>query len=341
MISVKKKYIFLIYLYSLAAHIALVFAAASFAAGVKNSITSDETADLLKASRAPLAFKVSLIGRRGNSYDESKIDAAVKFDEIKKLISRNLPRVVEKNIEPPPVRESVKKSTAAAITPVINPAFVEKSEKAVEKKINKAPVEEIKKKSGRDSVRKAVPKAVSNVSKKAAVERKKIEKNMAGNSDFYSDSSQLNKTSDAASAGGGNVNSPGDSPGAEVFGNFSGGEKSGSRLAGTPDGQADPALELKSIDIFKAIVGEKIRSNIKYPYNCRRFGIEGTVRVKFEIVSSGRLASVKVAESSNNSDIDESAMAAVKKSEPFLPYPDSVSKNSITFVLPLNYRLNE
>lgn len=134
MISVKKKYIFLIYLYSLVAHIALVFAVGSFAAGVKNSMNSDETADLLKESLAPLAFKVSLIGRRGNSYDDSKIDTAVRYDEIKKLISRNLPRLVEKIIEPPPALESVNNSAVAAITPVKNPAFVEKLEKVVEKK---------------------------------------------------------------------------------------------------------------------------------------------------------------------------------------------------------------
>ncbi len=321
MISVKKKYIFLIYLYSLVAHIALVFAAGSFVAEVKKSMNSDETADLLKESRAPLAFKVSLIGRRGNSYDESKIDSAVKFDEIKKLISRNLPRLVEKIIEPPLARESVNDSAVVAITPVIKPTFVE----------------EVKKKSERA----AAGKTSRNASKKARVEKNKVEKNKADNSVSHTDLSQLNKALDAGDAAGGNLNSPGASPGVEVFGNFSGSEKIGSRLAGTPDGQADPALELKSIDIFKAIVGEKIRSNIKYPYNCRRFGIEGTVRVKFEIVSSGKLVSLKVAHSSNNADIDESALAAVKKSEPFLPYPDSISKNSITFVLPLNYKLNE
>ncbi len=337
MIIVKKKYIFLIYLYSLAAHIALVFAAVSFAAGVKKSMSSAETEDILKASRAPLAFKVSLIGRRGNSYDESKIDAAVKFDEIKKLISSNLPKLADKFIEAAPLRQSVDNSSVASVAPPIKPAPAEKLEKSVEKKNNNASVEEVKKKSEHAALR----KKMQNASKKAGLNKNKAVINTRENSKPQPDSFQLKKSQSAASNDGGALNSTGKAAGAEVFGNFSGSEKSGSRLAGSPDGQADPALEVKSIDIFKAVVGEKIRSNIKYPYNCRRFGIEGTVRVKFEIASSGRLASVKIAESSNNGDIDESAMAAVKKSEPFLPYPDSISKNSITFVLPLNYRLNE
>lgn len=337
MVRVKKNYILLIYLYSLVAHIALVFAAGSFAAGIKNSSGFDEAADLSKTIRAPLAFKVSLAGRRGNSYDESKIDAAVKFDEIKKIITRKLRPAVEKFIEARPAKRRIDDMASGSIYSKVATPVENKIEKIVEKKavvptaalITNKPAEP---RPARNAARKIV--------NKGAAERNIAVKKRHENSASAEAPVSLQKTPAGFSMEN-ELSSQGGFDAAEVFGNLSGNEKSGSRLAGTPDGQADPALEVKSVDIFKSIVGEKIRSNIKYPYNCRRFGIEGTVRIKFEIAPSGRLASIVVAESSNNSDIDESAIAAVKKSEPFLPYPDSISNKSITFVLPLNYRLND
>ncbi|HOT77267.1 MAG TPA: energy transducer TonB, partial [Candidatus Wallbacteria bacterium] len=144
----------------------------------------------------------------------------------------------------------------------------------------------------------------------------------------------------AADAGASAYGSPSGESKTEVFGSLSGAENKGSSLAGSPSGDTDPSIELKSIEIFKAIVGDKIRANIKYPQSCRRLGIEGSVRVRFEISSSGSVGGVEILSSSNNEDIDASAVEAVKNSVPFLPYPRDTSKSFITFVLPLNYRLN-
>jgi protein TonB len=133
----------------------------------------------------------------------------------------------------------------------------------------------------------------------------------------------------------------GDGTETEIFGNLSGGEKSGTRLAGTPDGELDPSIELKSIDLFKAIVGSKIRSKVKYPQNCRRLGIEGSVRIKFEINSGGTAVGIEITRSSGNRDIDAAAVDAVKNGAPFLPYPRDISQKSLSFVLPLNFKLND
>ncbi len=294
MVKVEKNYIILIYLYSFAAHIILISSIASLAAGKNASFQN--ALELSSNKRPPFSFKVSLTGRRGNTFDESKINADAEFDKIKKLFSEGA-RFVNRSLAPP--------DKPAAKNPDIK--------KTAAKGVEKAPV-----KKGLPIKKVAHPTPPLNAQRRAGGDE-----------------------SGAANAGAAGYGpSEGESK-TEVFGNLSGSENSGSSLAGSPQGDIDPAIELKSIELFKAIVGDKIRANIKYPQSCRRLGIEGTVKVRFEISSSGSVNGVEIVSSSNNEDIDASAAEAVKKSVPFLPFPRDTSKSFITFVLPLNYRLND
>ncbi|HOD43117.1 MAG TPA: TonB family protein, partial [Candidatus Wallbacteria bacterium] len=124
----------------------------------------------------------------------------------------------------------------------------------------------------------------------------------------------------------------------KVFGNMSGNDTEGEKLAGAPHGEADAAIEASNIDIFKSVVREKIMSNVRYPERCRRLEAEGTVRLKFEITPGGGIAGIEVADSSGCEEIDEAAVEAVKAARPFTPFPDGVNKN-IAFSIPLNYKL--
>lgn len=301
--------------------------------------SGEAVADLSKSARAPFAFKISLTGRRGNSYDESKSGVMVEFDKIKKLISRELPELMKKF--------EVKDRPSE---PVFEPPDLEPAKMAFEKL--RAKFSEMKK-AAEDSMKtseillaaakkKTVPVSINKKNAPKGRPDRKKKPDPAG-----SDHSQIarngakagpNDPDEAANrpyaaAGGGSET--------EVFGNLSGVEKSGTRLAGTPDGEPDPSIELKSIDLFKAIVGSKIRSKVKYPQNCRRLGIEGSVRLKFEINSGGTAAGIEITRSSGNRDIDAAAVEAVKNGEPFLPYPRDIAKKSLSFVLPLNFKLND
>lgn len=331
MIKVKKKFVFLIYLYSFIAHLILIMAGLSCVHAI-NDRPGEAAADLSKNARAPFAFKVSLTGRRGNTYDESKTDVVAEFDKIKKLVGGKLPELlkalepVKRLPEPEPydfeaVEKSLEKFTAGFAE---FKKAVEKShstaETALASNLKRPGPASINKKNitaRRDGGKRARPKAAPGE---------------------VADGETGAVTARPVARGG----QPGEAGGGpEVFGNLSGTEKSGARLAGTPGGELDPSIELKSIDLFKAIVGEKIRSKVKYPQNCRRLGIEGSVRVKFEVNSGGTVSAVEIAGSSGNRDIDAAAVAAVKEGEPFLPYPRDISRKSLSFVLPLNFKLND
>ncbi len=321
------------------AHIILVWAGFSCVHAMR-AASGEAAADLSKSARAPFAFKISLTGRRGNSYDESKSGVIVELDKIKKLISRELPELMKKF----EVRERPQE-------PVIEPPDFGPAKMAFERLRSKLAG---MKKAAEDSMK--TSETLLAADKKQTIKVSANKRNMtngridrkkkparagAEHSEIGRDSAKAFPDPPRAETSKGPYSGADGGTETEVFGNLSGGEISGTRLAGTPDGDRDPSIELKSIDLFKAIVGEKIRSKVKYPQNCRRLGIEGTVRVGFEINSGGTAAVIEIIRSSGNRDIDAAAVEAVKNGAPFLPYPRDISSKSLSFVLPLNFKLND
>ncbi|OGM04532.1 MAG: hypothetical protein A2008_07655 [Candidatus Wallbacteria bacterium GWC2_49_35] len=338
MIRVKKNYVFLIYLYSFTAHIILIWAGFSCVHAMR-IVSGEAAADLSKSARAPFAFKISLTGRRGNSYDESKIGVTVEFDKIKKLISRELPELIKKfeikerpseTVFEPPDLEPAKNAFGN-----LRSKFAEMKKAAEDSmKTSEALLAADKKKIFPASTNK------KNSQSSRMDRKKKPSQAEPVHSENARDRAKAGPDAQAEVAKSPYTGS-GDGTETEVFGNLSGGENSGMRLAGTPDGALDPSIELKSIDLFKSIVGSKIRSKVKYPQNCRRLGIEGSVRIKFEINSGGTAVGIEITRSSGNRDIDAAAVDAVKNGAPFLPYPRDISQKSLSFLLPLNFKLND
>lgn len=70
-------------------------------------------------------------------------------------------------------------------------------------------------------------------------------------------------------------------------------------------------------------VENKIRSNWKLPVTNNG----GIAKVQFKINRDGKLISCEIKQSSGNKINDESAIAAVKSTEPFEKFPDSADKN--------------
>lgn len=292
--------------FSVTVHAALLTAIAA-TAGVESGPAA--VIDLGARKKVPFALSVSLTGRRGNTYDRSKISAALKAEEIKKKLSKKYLEVYEnlKNIQKNAYTtaretEELKKLAAAARD------ALDKMKKALSEK-------------ARESSEVAVVRAaVKKKRKKPAAER---------------------PPEIAPEEPDGNAGENGVPEGetAESFGNMSGNLAAGERLAGAPHGEADPAIEAGEIDIFKSAVAEKIRRNLKYPERCRRRGAEGAVRVAFEIGPDGKVNSVSVEKSSGDSDLDEAAAAAVSEGSPYIPIPAALKGRTVSFKLPLNFKL--
>ena len=76
-----------------------------------------------------------------------------------------------------------------------------------------------------------------------------------------------------------------------------------------------------------------------YPRSARRLGLEGTVLVEMVINSKGRILSVKLAQSSGHEVLDQAAIAQVHKIGKVPSIPNQIKRNSMTFRIPFEYRL--
>ncbi|MGK0674668.1 MAG: TonB family protein [Halothiobacillaceae bacterium] len=98
----------------------------------------------------------------------------------------------------------------------------------------------------------------------------------------------------------------------------------------------DPALE----DGYRTRVRQAIDKHKHYPRVARRLELEGRVVVAFTVEADGRLAGVRVVESSGSELLDEAALEAVRKAAPFPPFPDGVERRQWGFTLPLLFSLD-
>ena len=77
----------------------------------------------------------------------------------------------------------------------------------------------------------------------------------------------------------------------------------------------------------------QIMKNVKYPKRAKRFNIQDVVKVKFTLLSNGKVENIKVL--NGNKHLHKSAINAIKKASKSFP---KVSKN-IDIVIPIEYKL--
>jgi len=336
----------LIYIYSFLAHLLIFFCAVSFVRGA--GAAKQDIIYLNKNAKMPFSFKVSLTGRKGNTYDASKKIDGADIDKIKKSIFENLnsmkqkfdlakasipevPKISEKPAEKKietPVPEKIEKKTVAEKKVLDAEKPAEKPKKADKKKKEKTESKEL-----------AAEDKLSIKERRPATEKDKkdeIEKTAKDIENKEKITIIEPQPADQAQA-----NSGANDAGPAVYGNMSGDRNTGTDMAGSPDGKADASIELNRIELFKSLVSEKIKKGVRYPERCRKLGIEGKVRLSFEIARNGKVINAGISQSSGNGEIDASALAAVRSGEPFLPFPQDVRGETIKFVIPLNYELNE
>lgn len=103
---------------------------------------------------------------------------------------------------------------------------------------------------------------------------------------------------------------------------------------------AEPVLQ-DALSPYLRKVRQKIERVKKYPSVARRLGVEGTVHVKFTILSNGKVEGVEVARSSGHKTLDKAAVLAIKNATPFPPFPKTIRRESLRIELPLAFKLLE
>lgn len=97
----------------------------------------------------------------------------------------------------------------------------------------------------------------------------------------------------------------------------------------------DPGLEAA----YRARVRQAVDAQKVYPRLARRMGEEGRVVLAFTLEADGRLASVRVVESSGSELLDEAALEAVREAAPFPSFPAGITRTRWEFTLPLTFSL--
>ncbi|MBC8461723.1 MAG: energy transducer TonB [Deltaproteobacteria bacterium] len=116
--------------------------------------------------------------------------------------------------------------------------------------------------------------------------------------------------------------------------------KLSSMLESMTPSTAEPVLQ-DALSPYLKEVRQKIERVKKYPGAASKFGVEGTVYVKFTILPNGNVEEVEVARSSGYETLDKAAVLAIKTAAPFLPFPKAIRRESLRIEVPLVFKLIE
>lgn len=95
----------------------------------------------------------------------------------------------------------------------------------------------------------------------------------------------------------------------------------------------------KAILRYQDSVKQKIQEEKMYPRWALRMGREGTVRIAFYLTSSGNVKKIDVIQGSGIKEFDAEAVDAVRRANPFLPFPDSFKENELRFEIDMIFKI--
>ena len=93
------------------------------------------------------------------------------------------------------------------------------------------------------------------------------------------------------------------------------------------------------LDKYFAEIKSKIVNNLVYPRYARKEGMEGYVNVLFKISKNGNLIFEKIEKGSQYGTLNTSAVKTIKISSPFIPFPNGIKRNSLTFLIKIHFKL--
>jgi TonB family protein len=97
--------------------------------------------------------------------------------------------------------------------------------------------------------------------------------------------------------------------------------------------------EVEHLHPYFTQVQERIGAKWAYPPSAAESRIEGDVRIEFYIAKDGSLALIEVRHSSRVPALDEAALTAVKRAQPFPPVTDEVAKQTLAIDSRFRYRI--
>ena len=93
---------------------------------------------------------------------------------------------------------------------------------------------------------------------------------------------------------------------------------------------------------YTAIIQRRIEESSKkeYPKSSMQAKRQGVLKVQFTILKDGQLGNVRLVTKTKYPELNRAAMAAVKKAAPFAGIPDSIIGQSLSFIVPIKFRVN-
>jgi len=89
---------------------------------------------------------------------------------------------------------------------------------------------------------------------------------------------------------------------------------------------------------WKKAVAKKVAKKQKYPRSALAREIEGRAKVRLHVTADGTIASHEIVEETGQNVLDKEIPKLMKRLSPLPALPDG--KTEMSFVLPLNWRLN-
>ncbi len=95
----------------------------------------------------------------------------------------------------------------------------------------------------------------------------------------------------------------------------------------------------QSFTEFLRQVRERIKEMQRFPPNVRNLEKGSSATIRFTLLRDGTIRNPKVSSSSGSLVLDNAALAAVQNAEPYPPFPEGQSGNSIRLELPIVFEL--
>jgi TonB family protein len=105
-------------------------------------------------------------------------------------------------------------------------------------------------------------------------------------------------------------------------------------LSASSNAETDPEITAWHLSVMS-----HVRKFIKYPPKAKANGETGVVVVKFTIDSTGHLIDAKIANPSCYDELNQEALATVRRAEPFPSFPSKIKSTRETFRQPLVFML--
>lgn len=116
-------------------------------------------------------------------------------------------------------------------------------------------------------------------------------------------------------------------------GQADGRERGSAAASGT--GRAGGEAGNAAVSNYPGQVTSKLRRAVRSVSRGARRGAQRDVHVAFVVTANGGLGSVRISQSSGSSDLDEAALASVRRAAPFPPIPAGAGRSSWSFTVPL------